>query len=256
MPRWLATGARLRNSAAAALALVLTALAAGCGWFSRDLEPGSYRAVLELPGGDLPFGLDVAKDEGGFVLYLVNGEERVEVTDVEVADGKLEAKLPGSGGTLTATVRGGKLTGEVALAPAGGRREVLPFHAQLGTTWRFFEEPLTDNADVSGRWSVTFTDDAGGKNAGVAEFSQSFERVAGTIRTPAGDRGLLAGEVRGDELHLSRFDGAHAELYRATVDAQGDLAGEHWSGRSGHARFHAIRNPDAVLEPSVVGVND
>jgi hypothetical protein len=236
--------------------LVLATLAAGCGPFSRELEPGSYRAVVELPGGELPFGLDIARQEGGFVLYLINGEERVEIRDVEVVDGKLEAKLPGTGSTLAAQVRGGKLSGEVTLATAGGKREVLPFRAQLGATWRFFEESLTDNADVSGRWAVTFADETGKPAAGVAEFSQSFELVTGTIGTSAGDSRLLAGEVHGDELHLSRFDGVQAELYRATVDAKGDLVGESWSGRSGHARFHATRNPDAELEPSVVGVND
>lgn len=253
MSRRRVSGTPLRAPAAAALALA--ALAAGCGSFSRDLEPGSYRAVLELPGGELPFGLDVAKEESGFVLYLVNGEERVKVTDVAMADGKLEAKLHGSGSTLTARVRGGKLSGEVAIVASAGQREVLPFRAQLGATWRFFEEPLTDNADVAGRWTVTFTDDADRTSAGVAEFTQSFERVSGTIRTPAGDPSLVSGEVYGEELRLARFDGEHAELYRATVDARGDLAGEYWSGRSSHIRWRAERNPDAVLAPSAVGVH-
>jgi hypothetical protein len=264
MIRWRAAIARLPQPAAAtvawllaALALVLTTLAVGCGPFSRDLEPGSYSAVLELPGGELPFGLDVARDEGGFVLYLVNGEERVEIHDVEVVDGKLEAALPGgTGGTLTAQVRGGELSGEVRFATTDGKWEDLPFRAQLGATWRFFEEPLTDNADVSGRWAVTLADDTAEALPGVADLTQSFERVTGTIRTSAGDPRLLAGEIRGDVLHLSRFDGVRAELYRATVDASGEIAGEYWSGRNGHARFNATRNPDAVLTPSVVGVNE
>ena len=233
-------------------ALALATLLAGCGSRSRELQPGSYRAVLELPGGELPFGLDVAKEDAGFVLTIVNGEERVRVTDVKVADGQLTATMPGFTNTLTARISGKKLKGEVALLLSGGDQQVLPFAAELGPTWRFFEQPLTDNADVSGRWAVTFTSDAGQTSAGVAEFAQSFERVTGTILTPTGDHRFLAGEVHGDELRLSRFDGASAYLYHASLDESGRLAGEYWSGKTGHQRFTAERNVDATLDTSGV----
>jgi hypothetical protein len=234
--------ARLLASFAALL--LAAALTTACGSRSRELEPGTYRAVLELPGGELPFGLDVAKEESGVVLYLVNGEQRVRVSEVTMAEGHLTATLPGDGNTLTAELRGGKLTGEVSLPGLGGERQALPFRAAFGETWRFFEEPSTDNADVAGRWAVTFTGDQGEQSQGVAEFTQSFERVTGAIPTPTGDQGLLAGEVHGDELFLSRFDGASARLCKAKLDADGDLAGECWSGRTGRQSFRAERDPE------------
>jgi thiol-disulfide isomerase/thioredoxin len=227
-------------------------LLAGCGSRSRELQPGAYRAVLETPGGDLPFGLDVASEEAGFVLYLVNGEERVRISEVTVADGVLSAIMPGFENTLSARISGKRLKGEVSLLRAGGERQVLRFEAELGQAWRFFEAPLTDNADVAGRWSVTFTDDAGATSPGVAELAQSFSYVTGTILTPTGDHRYLAGEVRGDELHLSRFDGALAYLYRARLNDRGELEGEYWSGRTSHRRFVAVRNADAVLDTSTV----
>jgi len=241
-----------RLSASFVVLFVAVALTTACGSRSRELATGTYRATLELPGGELPFGLDVAKEEAGLVLYLVNGEERVRVTDVTVADGRLEATMPGYENTLTAEIRGGKLAGEVSLLRAGGERQVLPFRAEAGEAWRFFETPSSDNADVGGRWSVTFTSDSGKQSTGVAEFTQSFERVTGTILTPSGDHRFLAGEMRSDELHLSRFDGASAYLYKAKVDADGHLVGEFWSGKTGHQSFRAERNPDAVLDSSGV----
>ena len=87
MTRLQAPVARLVGSLFTAVALV--ALVAGCGSRSRELQPGSYRAVLELPGGELPFELDVAQEEAAFVLTVINGEERVRVTDVSVTDGQL-----------------------------------------------------------------------------------------------------------------------------------------------------------------------
>ena len=228
-------------AASHALLLVMPVLLPGCGSRSKELQPGAWRAVLESPGGKLPFGLDVASAEGGFVLTLVNGEERVRVTEVTVAEGKLTAAMPGNENTLTARIEGDEIEGEVSLAGPGGERQVLPLKAEYGQAWRFFEEPLTDNADVSGSWTVTFTDDAGQSVAGTAEFTQSFGIVTGTVLVPAGEHRHLAGEIRDDELFLSRFDGVSAYLYRATVNERGELVGEYWSGASEHRKFVATR---------------
>lgn len=245
---WRSRTAWLAVSWAALLAAL--AVVTGCESRSRELQPGSYRAVLELPGGELPFGLDVAREENGFVLTLVNGEDRVRVTEVTAAEGRLTATMPGGENTLTADVRGKRLQGGVSLWGAGGERQVLPFRAEQGQLWRFFEQPATDNADVAGRWAVQFTSDAGQRSTGIAEFKQSFERVTGAVLTPSGEHRNLAGEVRGDELYLSRFDGASAYLYKAMVDADGHLVGEYWSGQTGHQDFRAERNPDAALDAS------
>jgi thiol-disulfide isomerase/thioredoxin len=243
-------GARL--VAALSLLALLAGAVAGCGSRSRELQPGSYRAVLEVPGGELPFGLDVAREESGLVLYLVNGAERVRVPEVVVGEGKLTARMPGFQNTLTARISGDELEGEVTLLRAGGETQSLPLKARLGEAWRFHEQPLTDNSDFAGRWSVTFTDDKGKTSPGVAELGQSFGAVTGTVLTPTGDHRFLAGEARGDELLLSRFDGAQAHLYRGKLNERGELVGEHWSGRFGHDRFVAVRNPDAELDTSSV----
>lgn len=228
-------------AASLSLLLVTPALLTGCGSSSKELQPGAWRGVLELPGGELPFELDVSSEESGFVLTLVNGEERVCVTEVTVADGKLTATMPGNENTLTARVAGDEIEGEVSLAGPGGERQVLPFKAEHGQAWRFFEEQLTDNADVSGYWTVTFRDDAGQATTGAAEFKQSFGIVTGTVQAPAGEHPYLAGEIRDDELYLSRFDGASAYLYRAKVNERGELVGEYWSGATEHRKFVAVR---------------
>ena len=49
------------------------------------------------------------------MLTVINGEERVRITDVSVADGQLTATMPGFTNTLTARITGRKLKGEVAL---------------------------------------------------------------------------------------------------------------------------------------------
>jgi thiol-disulfide isomerase/thioredoxin len=227
---------------------------AACGKHtSRELQPGSYRAVLELPGGrSLPFGLDVAVEEAGPVLYLINGDERVRVAEVVAQPGKLSARMPGYESTLTATISGGQLSGAVTLVHTDGRTLELPFEARLGETWRFHAEPLSDNADLAGRWDVAFTGGKGERVRAVAEFEQHFEQVTGTVILPADDQRYLAGEVRDEELRLSRFDGGAAVLYEATLDAKGRLVGEAWTDRGGLQRFVATRNADADVDAHAV----
>jgi len=226
----------------------MAVVTAGCARRVRVLEPGSYRAALTLSGGELPFGLDIAREESGYVLYVINGPERIRVPEVETADGRVHARMPGYDTTLDARIGRGRLEGHVTMVRPGGKRQSLPFVATLGETWRFFEHAPRDNADVSGRWAVQITTDDGASLAGLAEFSQSFERVDGTLLTAFGDARFLSGEVHGDDLYLSRFDGGNTHLYRARVDRDGMLQGESWGGTIGHYRWTAQRDPDAALE--------
>jgi hypothetical protein len=232
----------------ACLALCVLAIA-GCERpASRDLQPGSYRATVQLPGDKtVPFGLDVAREERGFVLYLVNGEERVRVDRVTFAKGRLTASLPGRGSTLEAEVDGDRLSGEIRLRQDGERALHMPFAAQYGATWRFYEQPRSDNADVAGRWAVTFTDPQGESAQGVMELGQLADDVTGRTLLPSVEERHLAGEVYDGELRLSRFDGTTAVLYEARLDAQGRLAGEAWSDGAGRRSFVAVRNPDASV---------
>ena len=91
-------------AAAAALVALGVALSA-CDYFDRGLRPGSYRAVLETPVGELPFGLDVAQEGERFLLILVNGEDRVRIDDVQVSDDRLQASFPGSDARLSLRIR-------------------------------------------------------------------------------------------------------------------------------------------------------
>ncbi|HJY40227.1 MAG TPA: hypothetical protein VJ303_03295, partial [Steroidobacteraceae bacterium] len=71
-----------------AVALLLAALVfTGCNTRVDTPQVGVYRAVLRLPGGDTPFGFEVAQEQQRYVLYLTNDTERTRVSNVKVADG-------------------------------------------------------------------------------------------------------------------------------------------------------------------------
>jgi peroxiredoxin len=209
---------------------------------------GTYRATLKLPGGELPFGLEVVRENNQYVAYLVNGAERVRVPEVTVAGGRIDMKMPGYENTLTAKIDDDELEGSVRLVKLGAKNQEIPFTAEYGVDYRFIEKPLTDNADLSGRWAVTFTPDDGTKPyAAVGEFSQSHSEVTGTFLTGTGDHRFLAGDVHDDEFFLSTFDGAHAYLYKGEVDSKGNLKGTYWSGLASRERFIGKRDDKATL---------
>lgn len=225
---------------------------AGCAPREK-IQLGLYRAVLTVPGGELPFGLELASENGKTVAYLINGEERARVDDVRIAGRKLRVGMPGYGNHLEAKLAGGVLGGEVVMLESAGREQRIPFAARQGEPWRFFREPTTDNADVTGRWAVTFRDQAGKESLGVAEFRQQHARVTGTFLTTTGDHRFLEGEVHGDDLYLSGFDGGHAYLHRARIEADGHLEGTFWSGLGRQEKWQARRDEKAALaDPDAV----
>jgi thiol-disulfide isomerase/thioredoxin len=232
--------------AAACAVLVALLLSSACGFF-EDIEFGTYRAVLTLPGGEAPFGFEIKEESGAPVAYLINGPERVRVSEVKMKGRRIEMTMPGFGNRLTATRGAHGLKGEVVLVKRDGVEQHIPMVAELGASYRFFKEPATDNADVSGRWAATFTEPNGKQAPAVGEFKQSFQEITGTFLRPAGDQRYLAGEMHGDDLYLSAFDGSHVYLLRAKVTADGRLDGKFWSGLAWVENWTARRDAGAAL---------
>jgi peroxiredoxin len=213
-----------------------------------DIKPGPYRVVLQLPGGELPFGLNLERTRTGWTGWLVNGRERLELSEVAVEGQHLEIRMPGYQNRLTADAQGSQLQGEVVLSKLGGKDQHLPLRAQFGQTYRFFPQPSPGTVDVSGRWSVTFSAEDGTQERAVGELSQSKDIVTGTFLAEGGDHRYLAGQLHGDELYLSTFDGAHAFLYKAKIMGPGgSLAGDFWYGTALHERWTAKRDAHAAL---------
>ncbi len=236
-----------RNLFRAALLLVVIGIAA-CNPRSDAPQVGLYRAVLRLPGGDAPFGLEVAEEQQQYVLYLINGAERTRVSKVKVMDGELTASFPGYENSLRAEVHRNGLEGSVTLIKAGGKEQIIPFEAKLGDPYRFYPEPTTDNADVDGTWEATFTNEKGETSKAILLLGQQHDRVTGTAMTPTGDHRFLDGQMRGDELQLSTFAGGLAYLYRLKVGADGALEGDYWQGLASHEKVEARRNAAATLD--------
>lgn len=218
------------------------------------LRVGPWRAVLQVPGGELPFGFTVSARNGKALVTLINGASRVEVDEISVKDGEATLLMPGFENRIVARIDGGTLQGTLTMVKAGGVLQQIPFTAIHGQTHRFtaVDGGAAASAQagappvLSGRWAITF-EDGGKQTPAVGEFVQTGERVTGTIMTPTGDHRFLDGDYREGELRLSKFDGGHVFLYRGTRQADGSLSGRFWSGTAFEDRFVARRDENASL---------
>jgi len=218
---------------------------------------GQWRAWLDSPGGELPFGLDIQPSGNDLRAFVINGPERIEIPTVEVAGREIVLGFDHYDSRIRArpTEEGAGLEGEWTKTAARGAVTRLVFHAEPATGRRFSVDPLAPEASsarsgtLPERWSAQFESSS---DAAVLMLEHALDgSLAGTFLTTTGDYRFLAGEHREPELYLSAFDGAHAFLFKArVVEGQDDglrLQGDFWSRDTWHETWTATPDPDAQL---------
>jgi peroxiredoxin len=214
---------------------------------SASLPTGYWQATITLPGGNIETGIEISLDGDSYTASLVNGQERVRIDEVAFADNELLLRFPAFNNEIRASLDDGQLVGELTLVKRFGETQVMPFAASPGG-----EAPDAQNAeanhDLSGRWAVSFHVPDGSDSASIGEFAQRGARLFGTFLNPNGDHRFLAGHVRGDDFHLSTFDGAHAFIFSGSINTEGRIVNaDFWSGTSWHQKWSAERNQSVRL---------
>ncbi|MCH7779247.1 MAG: DUF1080 domain-containing protein, partial [Acidobacteria bacterium] len=110
-----------------------------------SLESGVWRAWLDSPGGELPFGLELAPSEDGWSAHIINGPERIRVRRVDLDGDRLTLRIEHYDATIEATRTSlTTLDGRWWKTGKYGAISELPFHAIHGETHRF--TPIEDAA--------------------------------------------------------------------------------------------------------------
>lgn len=216
------------------------------------LHTGAWSAVLQSPGGGLPFGLDLSQGSAGWDAWLINGDERLRVgaavegdtltLDLAPYDARIVAKVDPSGRALDGSWTKVKR----------GTTDSLPFRATAGRVRRF--PPLVDESggSVAGRWRLDLESEDDDAVMLLEQVDGGIE-VSGTILTTTGDYRFLAGSYEGETLRLSTFDGSHAFLFHAVGTAEDGMRGDFWSGGGWHEGWTAVRD-DGVTLPEPMGL--
>jgi thiol-disulfide isomerase/thioredoxin len=210
------------------------------------LPTGEWRGVLKNSAGkNLPFNFMVTDTAGQQMLTVMNGAERLKVSDVKMTGDSLFIKMPLFDSEFRLRMMAGYLVGKW-IKHLGVADASMDFVAQPGVNWRFFKSAPVPTVNVTGRWSAIFGE-GDSRDTTVGEFKQDSSHVTGTFLTTSGDYRYLEGSVVGDSLYLSTFDGGHAFIFTARVDGQTMTDGKFYAGYSGLDHWTAVRNENAKL---------
>lgn len=206
---------------------------------------GLWRASLSTHGGELPiqFEINPGSKTGYLDIKLINGAEKSTLGESFFRADSLvipfdlyEAEL------VFQVTKTTEMKGFFVKKRNGKTTYRLPVSAQASSADRFLNlQPATVN--VSGKWMADFYSDATNHSPGVGVFEQKGNQVTGTFLRTSGDYRFLQGNVSGDSLFLSYFDGSGVNMLRAKVSGT-QFTGRFTSGLSG------VRTVDGKLDPA------
>ncbi|MCE7043030.1 peroxiredoxin [Dyadobacter sp. CY312] len=217
----------------------------------KELKSGTWRATLSRDNQELPLLLEISQnpDKKSYTVFSVNGEERLQLDSAYFENDSLHIPMQLFDSEIVAALKNDKLSGSYNRLQEGSVIASLPFQAVFGENYRFFKEGVAKgDKNVNGKWLTVFLNPAtGDSTVSVGNFIQKGNQVQGSFLTPTGDYRFLNGNINGDSLFLSTFDGSNAMLFKAVIQPDGTLKGEQWSGVKGYKTWTAKLNPDAKL---------
>ncbi len=214
------------------------------------LPTGDWRFVVDTPIGELPFNMELAREDDAWTATFINGPERMEAEITNVRGTSLVIEFPSYGHSISgALVKDGSMQGVIQFNKRDGTY-VVPFTAAPGQSHRFFADTVAPNENLDGRWAASSLNRAFATepNHGLLELSDDGSIVVGTSMVTTGDSRFLTGVLRGNDLYLSTFYGGAGSLWRGTLNEDGTLSGQSFSLSGGFvAEWSAKRDATAEL---------
>ncbi len=211
----------------------------------EHLINGQWRGTIDLQGQTLPMQFQVSNDSSGNqVISLINGDEKLVGGEITYKNDSVIFPMHIFDTKVESVVRKGNLDGLWIKNYLPDYQ--LPFHATIGPQYRFSPNPQMTSYNLTGKWDAVFTNETD-TTVTVGVFEQDVNHLKGTFLLTSGDYRYLDGDVDGDSLHLSTFDGEHAYLFKARILNDTTIRGMYWSGKTWSQQWVARKNPKAEL---------
>ncbi len=216
--------------------------------FSQLPQTGPWRGEIDHLGGKLPFNFIVGAKptKTKLDIRIQNGSEKANLGDSYFRGDSLVIPFDLYDSELIGSLQNAQsFIGYWQKKRNGKTLFRIPFEAKAGSEARFTNlSPAKIN--VTGKYSADFWSDESNHSPGVMVLSQKGNQVTGTVLKTSGDYRFLQGNVSGDSLLLSYFDGSRAMQFRARL--QGDqLSGNFFTGLAGKRNFMAKKDEKASL---------
>ncbi len=220
---------------------------------------GIWRGELELPGSkQLSFNyvIEFLRDDESLPIWnitLRNGPESLPAS-IENTFPSVVITFPDTEARIEATldVSGASMTGEYIYTRANESGDDveyrLAFKGECSDSRRFawIDPEWIPDEPIDTRWVVNFDERSGPAIAELRTLPDGMS-VLGTVITPTGDDGQLAGTYEKGRLRLSRFTGASGLLYDGSIEPDGTLIGTFRSLAHHAEGFTASPDGDAAL---------
>lgn len=212
----------------------------------------SWRVTLERKDGKLvPFILEEKIEKGNTVLYVINAEEKIQITNLETDGDSIFFLMP----TFESNFRvkrqpNGDLEGTY-IKGTSGKTQYWPMHAYNNVKNRFDDVHGKSEYNISGKWEVSITRANGTIRKAVAMFEQKGNKITGSFLTPSADYRYLEGIVKRDSLFMSGFDGDNIHLFEAQIKSENKISGGvFYNGYTSKESWTAEKN-NAVALPQI-----
>ena len=170
------------------------------------LQQGTWRVSLKLNDTtELPFNMEVHEKS----VDIINAEERIKVDEISYSGDSVFIRIPVFDAEFRGKFSEREMSG-IFFNYARKNKNRIPFYADYGWGFRFFDKPAKTTQDFSGRWEVEFAGDDPETKTSIGEFKQEGNRITGTFLTPTGDYRYLDGFADGRQ----RRSGAYVECGR------------------------------------------
>ncbi|MGB0881706.1 MAG: TlpA disulfide reductase family protein [Vicingaceae bacterium] len=215
---------------------------------TNKISTGEWLLTFSL-GDDVfaPTNFSLEKQDSTYHVIFSNASEQITVTDVTVIDEIITIKDPVFNNWFE-----GKIISNEKIEGFWFKNDTsykVPFTAVFGKKERFSSPHKAHKEfdNVSGKWEVHFSKNTPEDHyPAIGMFEQNGNHITGTFLTETGDYRYLDGNIYGNQMNLSCYDGAHLFLFKAELQND-SLIGTFWSGIKWQEPWVGIKNESFML---------
>ncbi|MCP9769375.1 TlpA family protein disulfide reductase [Lacihabitans sp. LS3-19] len=207
---------------------------------NQEIKSGIWRAEIPTVEGVLPFNIEIEKDKA----FVINSDEKLAFDTLFFQSDSLHLVMQLFDAEIIAKLNGEEMNGIFRKKMADLSNREGAFKAKFNQSFRF--ENGKENKKLANKYSVVF-DDGESTYEAVGIFKQTGNSVKGTFLTTTGDYRYLDGNVVGDSLKLSCFDGNHTFLFKAKIQNDSLVGGTFCYSLKVVEKWSGIKNEKAEL---------
>lgn len=215
----------------------------------KETTYGSWQGKLALTQTvNLPFKMEITKGDGQPNITIKNNEEIIALIFSNRHQDTLVYEFPQFDSRLNIVFNSNTtFTGNWWNKNKKGMYTIpLTGHFCTNELFECQKNSSTTTYDLAEKWKTNFSYNTEDAWPAIGLFHKNQEKVTGTFLTETGDYRFLDGNMYGENLYLSCFDGSHAFLFTAELKND-SLHGVFYSGTHYSCDWNAVPDKDFQL---------